>query len=122
MDFKHSRHKLTQDWRCGRKATLPISKCPLACYPLRFYFYYACSSLFSIYYSLISILYPLSLLHGEKAVFIGRLCTHFSCLLCIDKESQNHKQRKKYERAIWFYQCTDRPAEQTETHTHGCLL
>ena len=48
MDFKHSRHKLTQDWRCGRKATLPISKCPLACSPLRFYFYYACSSLFSL--------------------------------------------------------------------------
>ncbi len=48
MDFKHSRHKLTQDWRCGRKATLPISKCPLACSPLRFFFYYACSSLFSL--------------------------------------------------------------------------
>ena len=48
IDFKHSRRELTQDWRCGRKATLPISKCSLACFPLRFYFCYACSSLFSI--------------------------------------------------------------------------
>jgi hypothetical protein len=46
-DFKHSRRELTQDWRCGRKATFPISKCPLACSPLRFYFYYSCSYLFS---------------------------------------------------------------------------